>query len=171
MPFQGELLQDSLELDILFHFSLALCYAALLVPFRVVSHLELLYYILDSQALAGEQHDEVIEQVGTLVDELFVGSVCSFDNRLNGFFSNLLRHLVDAFLEETGGVAALRHLLVALVDEVLQLREEEDRVQRILLSPAGIGAFVAGRTIWMNLYQEGIVVAVYLNAYQIEKVS
>ena len=30
---------------------------------------------------------------------------------------------------------------------------------------------MAGRTIWMNLYQEGIVVAVYLNAYQIEKVS
>ena len=40
-----------------------------------------------------------------LVDELFVGSVCSFDNRLNGFFSNLLRHLVHALLEETGGVA------------------------------------------------------------------
>ena len=105
----------------LFHFALALCYAALLVPFRVVSHLELLYYILDSQALAGEQYDEVVEQVGTLVDELFVGAVGSFDNRLNGFFSNLLCHLVHALLEEAGGVAALRHFLVALVDEVLQL--------------------------------------------------
>ena len=113
----------------------------------------------------------MVEQVGTLVDEFVVGSVCSFYNRLNGFFSNLLRHLVHALLEETGGVAALRHFLVALVDEVLQLREEEDWVQRILLSPAGIGTFVTGRTIWMNLYQEGIVVAVYLNAYQIEEVS
>ena len=136
-----------------------------------MSHLELFYYILDSQALAGEQYDEVVEQVGTLVDELVIGAVGGFDNRLNSFFSNLLRHLVHALLEETGGVAALRHLLVALVDEVLQLREEEDWVQRIFLSPAGIGAFVAGRTIWMNLYQEGIVVAVYLNAYQIEEVS
>ena len=105
----------------LFHFALALCYAALLIPFRVVSHLELLYYILDSQALAGEQYDEVVEQVGALVDELIVGAVGGFDNRLNGFFSNLLRHLVHAFLEETGSVAALRHFLVALVDEVLQL--------------------------------------------------
>ena len=67
----------------LFHFALALCYAALLVPFRVVSHLELLYYILYSQALTSEQYDEVVEQVGTLVDELVVGSVCSFYNRLN----------------------------------------------------------------------------------------
>ena len=155
----------------LFHFALAFGYAALLIPFRVVSHLELFYYILDSQALAGEQYDEVVEQVGTLVDELVIGAVGSFDNRLNSFFSNLLRHLVHAFLEEAGGVATLRHLLVALVDEVLQLCEEEDWVQRILLSPAGIGAFVAGRTIWMNLYQEGIVVAVYLNADQIEEVS
>ncbi len=72
------------------------------------------------KTLAGEQYDEVVKQVGTLVDELVVGAVCSFYNRLNGFFSNLLRHLVHAFLEEAGGVAALRHLLVALVDEVLQ---------------------------------------------------
>ena len=60
---------------------------------------------------------------------------------------------------------------MALVDEVLQLREEEDWVQGVLFCPAGVGALVTGRTIWMNLYQEGVVVAVNLDAYQVEKVA
>ena len=60
---------------------------------------------------------------------------------------------------------------MALVDEVLQLREEEDWVQGVLFCPAGVGALVAGRTIWMNLYQEGVVVAVNLDADQVEEVA
>ena len=39
----------------------------------------------------------------------------------NSFFSNLLCHFVNAFLEEAGSVASLWHFFVALVDEVLKL--------------------------------------------------
>ena len=60
---------------------------------------------------------------------------------------------------------------MTLVDEVLQLLEEEQRIALIVLSPAGVGTLVTGRPVGDGLHQQGVVVAVYGHAYQIKEVA
>ena len=132
---------------------------------------ELARDVLDAQAFGREKDDEVIHQVGSLIDEMLVGAVRSLNDRLHSFLAHFLRHLVHALAEEACRVTAFRHLLVALVDKVLKLREEENRVQLILLRPTSIGAEVAHGAIGMNLDEERVVIAVFLDADEMEVIA
>ena len=141
------------------------------LPAGLVAGGEFFDDLLDAEALGGEQHDEVIEHVGGLVDEAFVGAVAGLEAGFECFLAHFLGHAVDAIAEEAGGVGAFGHFLVALVDEVLQLGEEEERAGFVGLSPAGICAGVADRAMRCSLNEEGIVVAIDLDADDIEVVT
>ena len=78
----------------------------------------------------------MIQQITCLVNQVISGAVSGLDNSFKRFFANLLSNFVNAVLEKFGGVAAFGHLLMALVDEVLQFREEK---QGILLMPGSKG--------------------------------
>ena len=77
--------------------------------------------ILNAETFVGKEDDEMVEHVGALVDETVVGSIGGFDDGLKGFLAYLLRHTVQSVLEKTGGVAALGHLLMTFLYEVLKL--------------------------------------------------
>ena len=141
------------------------------LPAGFVAGGEFLDDLLDAEALGGEQHDEVIEHVGGLVDEAFVGAVAGFEAGFKRFLAHFLGHAVDAIAEEAGGVGAFGHFLMALVDEVLQFGEEEDRAGFVGLSPAGICAGVADRAMRRGLNEEGIVITIDLDADDIEVVT
>jgi len=142
-----------------------------LLPARLVAGGELLNHLLDAQALGGEQHDEVVEHIGSLVDEAFIRAVAGLDAGFERLLAHLLGHAVHAVAEQAGGVGALRHLLVALVDEILQLGQEQQRAGLILLAPAGIGAGMAHRAMRRGLDEQRIIVAVYLDAHHIQEVA
>ena len=71
---------------------------------------------LNAQPFGTQQHNEMVEKVSTLIDELLFRASDSFDHGLNGFLADLLGNLVDAFAEEARRIAVLRHFLSALVD-------------------------------------------------------
>ena len=127
--------------------------------------------LLDAEALGGEQHNEVVEHVGCLVDEAIVCAVAGLKAGFESLLAHLLGHAVDAIAKEAGGVGSLGHFLVALVDEVLQLGEEEERADFVGLAPAGIGTGVADGAVGGGLNEEGIVVAIDLDADHIEVVT
>jgi len=119
--------------------------------------------VLDAKAFAGEEDDEVIEHVGTFVDETVIGAVGGFDDEFEGLLAYLLCHAVETVAEEAGGVGAFGHLFVTTVDEVLKLGEEEEWVTLVDLAPAGVGAGVADGAGGIGLDEEGVVVAVVEN--------
>ena len=143
----------------------------MLLPARLVAGGKLLDNLLDAQALGGKQHDEVVEHVGGLVNQALVGAIAGFETGFQGFLAHLLGHAVDTIAEKAGGVGPLGHLLVALVDEVLQLSEEEQRAGLILLAPAGIRAGVAHRAMRRGLNEQRIIIAIHLDAHHIQKIT
>ena len=108
---------------------------------------------LNAHAFGAKQHDEMVEKVSTLIDELLFRASDSFDHGLNGFLADLLGNLVDAFAEETRCVAVLRHLLFSLVDEILQLAEEFYGIAVVGIAPARVGAFVADGAVRIDFDQ------------------
>ena len=131
---------------------------------------QLIGYLLYTQALACQQYGEVIQQIACLVDKVLIGTVGGLDNCFESLLANLLGYLVDTILEEFCGVAALGHLLVAHIDKVLQLCEECHSAI-VLLAPAGIGTSVACWAIGGCFYEQSIVVAINHNVYQMQEVS
>ena len=101
---------------------------------------------------------------------MLVGAVGGLDNGFEGLFANLLGYLVDTILKESGGVAALGHLLVSHIDKVLQL-SKECHSAIVLLAPAGVGACVACGTIGCGFYQQCVVVAVNDDVNQMQEVA
>lgn len=97
----------------------------MLVPVGVVSDLKFLCKVFNAQTLTCEQDYEMINHVSSFVDEASISAVASLNNCLKSLFSNLLCHSVNAILEQGGSIAALGHFLVAGVDEILQISEEE----------------------------------------------
>ena len=142
-----------------------------LMPLGGVTLLQLAGHILYAKALAGEEDDEVVEHVGALVDEAVVGAIGGLDDGLEGLLAHLLCHAVQTVAEEAGGVAALGHLLVATLDEVLELAEEGERRRLVGLAPAGVGAEMTGRTVGDGLDEQGIAIAVDGNTLQVEQVA
>ena len=139
----------------------------MLLPTWVVALKQLGGQLLNTQALAGEQYDEVIEHIRTLIDQAVVGAVGGLDDQLKSLLTYLLRHAVQAVLEQRGGVAALGHLLMTLLDEVLQLAEEEQGIVLAMcgitlvgLAPASVGTCMAYRTCRHGLDQESVLIAV-----------
>ena len=104
----------------------------------------------------------MIQQVAGLINQMIAGAVGGLDHSLQRLFAHLLGYLVDAILEELRGIRSLRHLLITLVDKVLQLAQERYAAV-VLLAPTSIGTCVTSRTIGMGLHQEGIVVAIHLD--------
>ena len=141
------------------------------LPPRLVAGGEFLNHLLNAQALGGQQHNEVVEHIGGLVNEAFIRAVAGFDAGLEGFLAHLLGHAVHTVAEQAGGVGTLRHFLVALVDEILQLGEEQQRAGLIHLAPAGIRAGVAHRAMRRGLNEQRIVIAIHLDAHHIEVVT
>ena len=97
----------------------------MLVPVRVVAHLQFACEVFYAQAFAGEKNDEMVYHVRTLIDETFVGAVACLYHSLKCLFANLLCHAVQSVTEEACGVTAFRHFLMTLFDEVAQLAEKE----------------------------------------------
>ena len=85
----------------------------------------------------------------------------------NSFFAHLLRNFTNAFIEQRCGVRPFGHLLLALIDEVLQMLQEHDIIHLVGFVPTGIGTGVAGWAHGIGLYQQGIVVAVHGHRYHI----
>ena len=121
----------------------------------------------------------MVEHVGRLIDELVISTVGRLNDGLQGLLAHLLRHLVHAVAEQASGVAAFRHLLVTLLNEVLKLTEEghgailQGRTLQhsVCLAPARVGAGVTGGAMGMDLDQQRVIVAVSGNAYQVEIVA
>ena len=102
---------------------------------------------------------------------MVIGAVGGFDNGLQGFLADLLGNLVDALVKQTGGVRTLGHLVLATVDERLQLTQKQQRIALIVFAPAGVGTCVARRTYGIHAHQQGVVVAVYLHVHEIQEVT
>ena len=132
------------------------------VPTWSMALLEFLGYVFYTQSLACEQHNQVIEHVGSLIYESVVGAVCSLDYSLKSLLAHLLCHTVQSVLEQRRGVRAFGHFLMTLVDEVLQFGEEQQRVGIIGLAPAGVSTEMAGRSGRVHSNQESVVVAIHL---------
>ena len=86
--------------------------------------LQLARQILNTDTLVGEEHNQVVKHVATLVNKLLLGAVCRLHNGLYCFLAHLLAHLVHPFLKQFGGIAALGHFLIAFLNKVLQFCEE-----------------------------------------------
>lgn len=135
-----------------------------------MSFLKFAGQVFDAMALGRQEDDEVIQQVGTFIDEAVVRAVAGLDDRFHGFFAHLLCHLVDAGAEEAGGVGTFGHFFVASADEVLQGLEKEDRLF-IFLAPAGVRARVADRPLGVYLDEQGVVVAILLDGDNVQEIS
>lgn len=95
------------------------------LPIGIVARGEFFEHSFDAQTFGREEHDEVIEHVGTFVEHTVVRAVASFDDEFEGFFAHFLRYAVDSVAEEGGGVRAFGHFLLPLFDEVLEFGEKE----------------------------------------------
>lgn len=126
--------------------------------------------VFNAVSLVSEQYNQVVQQVGSLVNQPFVGTVAGLDDRFHSFFAHFLRHLVDARIEQAGRVGFIRHLLAAAVDEILQLFQEHD-VLLVLFTPASVGACVADRAVRMYHDEQGVVVAVRFDGYHVQEVA
>ena len=87
--------------------------------------LQLCGYVFNAQPLLGEHHQQVVQQVTGLVDQMLLGAVGGFDNRFQGLFAYLLGYLVDTFIKQAGGIGTFGHLFFTTVYERLQLTKEE----------------------------------------------
>lgn len=137
----------------------------------MVTRLKFASHILDAVALVGEQDDEVIEDICTLVDEVLIVASGGTNDAFDGFLAQFLGNFVGAFFKEAGGVATLRHLLMSFVDEVLEFFEEHDVVGLVGLSPAGVGAGVAYGAVGVNLYEKRVVVAIFGYGDDVEEIA
>ena len=87
----------------------------------MASLLEFLLNLLKSYALFHKSHYKVIQKVRSLFDNSGTRIVLCGDHRFDGFFTKFFDDFVDAFIEESRGVAALRASPLALGDGVVQL--------------------------------------------------
>ena len=137
----------------------------------MVTRLKFASHILDAVALVGEQDDEVIEDICTLVDKVLIVASGGTNDAFDGFLAQFLGNFVGAFFKEAGGVATLRHLLMSFVDEVLEFFEEHDVVGFVGFGPAGVGSSVANGSVGVYLNKESVVVAIFGNGNNVKEVA
>ena len=70
----------------------------------LVALCQLLFEVGEGEAHLLGKHEEVVEEVASLVEVALAIAVDGFDDGLNGFFAHLLSNLVHALIEEVGGV-------------------------------------------------------------------
>ena len=76
---------------------------------------------LNSSALRSEKHHQVVKHIGGFVHHATVGAIGGLYHRLDSLLSHFLRHSVNATIEERSGITAFRHLLITLLDKILQM--------------------------------------------------
>ena len=143
----------------------------MLFPTGFVAGDQLLCHLLNAEALGSQQNDEVVEHVGSLVKQAVIRAVDGLDAGLQRFLTHFLGHAVHAVAEEGGGVGALRHLLTAFVDEILQLAQEHEGRSLVHIAPAGIRAGMADGADGIHLHQQGVVVAIHADVHQLQEVA
>ena len=89
---------------------------------------QFLYEVFDTKAFGGQQYDEVIEHIRTLVGQLLLRACAGLDNSLKGFFTHLLCDTLHTILKQFCRITPLWHLLMPLVDKVLQLLQEQQGI-------------------------------------------
>ena len=146
-------------------------WSLMLFPPWLMAFLEFLSHLLDAQTFGGEQHFEVEEHVGCFVEQAVVGAVRGFDYGFKRLFAHLLCHAVEPISEEGGRVRAFGHIAVALFHDILKFREEEEGIALVLFTPTRVRSCVAGRSVGNNLYEEGVVVAIFGNADEFKVVA
>lgn len=128
-------------------------------------------HILDAKPLAGEENNEVIEHVGAFVDKTIIGAVGGFDDEFQSLLSHFLSHAVETILEKAGSVGTFGHLFMTLIDEILKLGEEKERIAFVGLVPASVGTSMADGTCRIDFDEKGIVVAVIENFDHAENIT
>ena len=68
------------------------------MPVGVVPYLQFLGKIFDTQSLACEQYDEMVNHVGSLVNQTAISAVACLDDSLKSFFAHF-----------SPGTAAMHH--------------------------------------------------------------
>ena len=99
------------------------------------------------------QHEGVVAEVRQLVDRLLPRPLHGSDDDLRRLLAALLQNLLQPFLEQVGGVAALRPPLVPVLKQPVQVVDCEARVPflfrpctfRLRTVETGVGPPVAGR--------------------------
>ena len=92
----------------------------------------------------------MVEHIGCFIYESLIVVGYSLDDCFQSFFAHFLCHAVAAILEEGSGVASFGHLLVAFLDESVQMvANRGDLISDVWIDLIGvfIGAAV-GCTIW-----------------------
>ncbi len=116
------------------------------------------------------QHHSVVGQVCQLVDGLLFVVGLTGDNHLGAFLTHLFQDLVDALFKEVGGVGALGTGLVSAYQHIVQPLEAE--LTQTFAFPkgigkAGVGAGMAGRAVLFHYHNQGILIAVRGDGYDV----
>ena len=129
---------------------------------------QFLFEVGEGEAHLLGEHEEVVEEVTSLVEVALAIAVDGFDDGLHGLFAYLLGNLVHSLVEEVGGVGAFGHLGVAVLDAGFERAEEA-------LVVAGVeachGATVAGGAVGARLDEEGVAIAVAIHLHHMEVVA
>lgn len=121
------------------------------------------------QLLVLQQHQQVIDQIRSFVDQLFAIVDRGGQRGFHAFLPDLLRDALGAAGVQAGGVRAVRAGVLALRQQLLQLIEERPvaggRVEATAV------AEVAGRADRVGQYQQRVVIAVRRDADHLEEVA
>ncbi len=121
--------------------------------------MQALHHILQTQAFVLQQHGQVVEQIGGFVDELLPILGHGGQGHFHPLFTHLLGDALGALGVQAGGVAGGRVGPLAGGQDLLQLREEAERRQRVAVK-AGGGTQVAGGAHGVGGDQQGVLIAV-----------
>jgi hypothetical protein len=72
-----------------------------------------------------EEHEEVVDEIGSFGHQFRRGFVLGGDDRLGGLFSQFLEDLVESAVEQIRRVTPFRTRLLATLDQFRQFEEED----------------------------------------------
>ena len=111
----------------------------------------------------------MVQQVGSLVEEERIVVVLGFDDEFHRLLAHFFGDFVDALAEKFCGVTARRTLLVALVDEFLEIRQESDVA--LLKIETRRSTLVTGGAVGFGLDEDGVVVAIHIHLFEVQEVA
>ena len=125
--------------------------------------------VLNFFALCAQQHNHVVQQIRSLVEEERIVVVLGFDYKFHCLLAHLFGDFVDALAEEFCGVTTNRTLLIAFVDEFLEVRQEAD-VALLKIKTRG-RSLVASGAVGLSLDEDGVVVAIHIHLPDVQEVA
>ena len=90
------------------------------LPRRTVTFLQFTRKVFNAVSFGCEQHDEVIQQISSFINQAFVRTVASLNDGFHSLFAYLLCHFVDTGLEKTGRIGTFGQFIITLTDEILK---------------------------------------------------